>query len=301
MGLLPDEGAHLVGVLLGQVTYGIYIYVAARVFVYIKRRRAPRVVAIFMISSCIVTTATQVIRIWTTYDAFVQRRNPNGARGFYQLEYLKVYSPASKCPAYLNGALADALLCWRMYVVWNRNKRVLIIPLCFLSALIGCMTMSLLYEVKAASNQIYCDKERQWLLTTVFLTLSLNIVFTTLIIWKIWRIAQDFSAYSVGSGRLYWRIILAMAESGILYTATLCTYCVVAAARLHQAEVIVSYFGPCLTGITPALVFLRLFSRPESTIPTTIHHSDPNTSTVPSETINVELNSIPMTIFTSLR
>ncbi|KAG8911541.1 hypothetical protein FRC02_006539 [Tulasnella sp. 418] len=115
------------------------------------------------------------------------------------------------------------------------------------------------------------------------------------------RMVHNVSAQSAGSSRLYWRIIYAMAESGAIYAVLLCTYFIVTATNVDHAEVIISYIGPPVIGITPALVFLRLFSRPESMTRTTNHQSDSLASAAPSETVDVESNSIPMTVFASRR
>ncbi|KAG8951071.1 hypothetical protein FRC03_012646 [Tulasnella sp. 419] len=289
MGNVHIESGHLVGTSLGQAAYGLYTYLTGRVFVNIKQGRSPtRIITAFFILLWLLTSVTQGIRVWTTYTAFITRGNVIGANQFYDNEYRKFYQPAYKFVAYLNGVFADSLMCWRVYVVWNRKKKVLILPVALLVGLIGSMCVAFSYQIKdSLTDDDHGTQQRPWILAAVFMTLSVNLLVTIMICWRLWCVVNDVARHSASSSRLYRHLIYIMAESGALYTGTLCLYFILSVAKMEVGSIIVTYLLPPVTGMMPTLVILRLFSSPDSE--NSIANSDsPIPSLIPTTTEAVD-------------
>ncbi|KAG8963444.1 hypothetical protein FRC03_002983 [Tulasnella sp. 419] len=259
MGDMPLQGAHLIGTLVGQLAYGIYLYLTGLVLIRIKRGCGPiGVVGIFLILLWIVTTTAQGIRVLTTYVAFVSRDASSGPRWFYGQEYRGSYRPAYKFVIYLDGILSDSLLCWRMYVLWNKNRMILVVPVALLASVIGSFSGAFAYALKSTSSD--GGKEHSWELAGVLSALAINVLVTILICWRIRHVADTFSGHTVGNMRLYRHLIHVMAEGGALYAALIFSYLIVAAAKLEAPSIILVYLGPAVAGITPTLIILRLSS-----------------------------------------
>ncbi|KAG8937197.1 hypothetical protein FRC02_003872 [Tulasnella sp. 418] len=285
MTRLPPEGTHLIATMVGLAAYGVYNFLTGNVFLYLKQGRIRSQVitmALFMVWVC--TTGAMAIKVTGVYMAFIVRGNTTGARAFFQEEYRSHgYLAAFKFVGYCNGVFADGLMCWRMYILWNRKWGVLIAPLTLLVGMIGSMITALIYELKnAASNGPYSQLERYWQLIALSQSLCVNILLTTLICWKIWRLAHTVSGLSPRSSHLYKHLIRVMAESGFIYTAFLIAFFTFRAAKLETEAIIITYVIPSVTGVMPTLVILRLFSKPEPLVNST-KDSGPVLSSIPSQ------------------
>ncbi|KAG8937199.1 hypothetical protein FRC02_003874 [Tulasnella sp. 418] len=171
-------------------------------------------------------------------------------------------------------------------MVWNRKKNVLILPVALVVGLIGSMCVALSYQIRDTVTDVdHSTQQRPWILTVVFMTLSVNLIVTIMICWKIWRVVNDVAKHSTRSSRLYKHLIYVMAESGALYTGTLCLYFILFAAKMEVGSIIVTYVIPPVTGMMPTLVILRLFSSPDSDHSTA--NSDPPIPSPSSTTAEV--------------
>ncbi|KAF9561690.1 hypothetical protein CPC08DRAFT_688585 [Agrocybe pediades] len=111
-----------------------------------------------------------------------------------------------------SNLIADSLVIYRCYTVWNRSKRVIILPLFLL--LCGS---ALGYGFIAVSKEDY--RFRQLLIAFLFTTVSLNLLVTVLMSGRIWWIARKArSILGPGLTSKYTTMIAIIVESGVIYS-----------------------------------------------------------------------------------
>ncbi|KAG1818278.1 hypothetical protein EV424DRAFT_1489350 [Suillus variegatus] len=117
----------------------------------------------------------------------------------------------------------ELLLIWRLYVVWNQNIKVCILPLIMWVA--HCVTASIAVALLAPKHtNIFSHTFRVFALSGWSLEMVLNVTVTTGIVYRIWRIGKQTAALTTGgsSGFKYKSTIITIVESGALITTCTC-------------------------------------------------------------------------------
>jgi len=111
-----------------------------------------------------------------------------------------------------SNLIADSLVIYRCHAVWNRSKRVIVLP-CFL---LICGT-GFGYGFIAVSKEDY--RFRQLLIAFLFTTVALNMLVTILMAGRIWWIARKARAIlGPGLSSKYTTMIAIIVESGVIYS-----------------------------------------------------------------------------------
>ncbi|KAJ7118120.1 hypothetical protein C8R44DRAFT_549363, partial [Mycena epipterygia] len=170
-----------------------------------------------------------------------------------------VVVPGVMFPA--NTLVADCVLIWRCWVVWNRNWKIVIIPtLCAISgAVLGFLTIA-----TEAQFILHPDLNRETFadFATPYFILSLvtTLIATLLIILRILTMTD-------GRARGYGRVIEIIVESAGLYCAVLIIFIpflIRASANDGYPQAVLAQ----VTGLAPTLIIARVsfgLARPEST------------------------------------
>ncbi|KAG8966131.1 hypothetical protein FRC03_012456 [Tulasnella sp. 419] len=191
---------------------------------------------------------------------------------YFQHTFRRRYFAIGSLLYFVNTLLSDSLICWRLYVVWNRSKAVLIVPVLLLITLTvsGSVIVALTFICRKSGRPCDAVVDR-WLRASVALTLTVNILVTSLICWKIWRIGKDIPAGMETSARRYEAVMYALIESGGIYSIGVLIYAIVDAVQLTNVLDIIRYIMPQIVGIVPTLIVIRLHFIPPQ-------HQQPNTS-----------------------
>ncbi|KAG8951451.1 hypothetical protein FRC03_012536 [Tulasnella sp. 419] len=143
-------------------------------------------------------------------------------------------------------------------MIWNKDKKVLIVPSLVLLLIICTGVPStiaeclLFYQPSPRASRLF-----QTLLPIGWTTaLVNNFVCTLLIVWKLWRIARTAEGQS--TAKLANPAITAFIESGALYTSTIFCMIVLMAAKMRGATCLVVVILPVIIGIAPTSIVLRL-------------------------------------------
>lgn len=128
--------------------------------------------------------------------------------------------------------IADALLTWRLYVVWLRDWRVLVFPgLCLLALSGTALGLVVLNIMRIVQGKEVDSQERTYntlAMVSVYVTLPLNAISTLMIIGRIWWAYRQLKKTpSHPRAHDYTRIIWALVESGALYTITTLAYLII--------------------------------------------------------------------------
>ncbi|EPQ54379.1 hypothetical protein GLOTRDRAFT_130568 [Gloeophyllum trabeum ATCC 11539] len=116
--------------------------------------------------------------------------------------------------------LADALLIYRAHIVWDKSWRIVVLPLLlwFATTAIGCTT---LWMVASTQHVVPSEAQRRlehWMDGFLSITFTVNILCTSLIVHKIWRVNTQVASSALHPARLT-HIVRVVIDSGLIYTA----------------------------------------------------------------------------------
>ncbi|KAI0365177.1 hypothetical protein BV20DRAFT_973470 [Pilatotrama ljubarskyi] len=140
------------------------------------------------------------------------------------LAYLyDIHQPLNIVKQYLwvfNNVLADGIIVWRLWTVWNSYVCVLPVLLLLCTTAFGLATASSLFPSIGAGNSIFVAHFSRYATTQYVLSLTNNVLVTSLIAGRIWYVTRDVRLAQPPLGFEYRRVILLVLESGALYAFT---------------------------------------------------------------------------------
>ncbi|KJA18262.1 hypothetical protein HYPSUDRAFT_45430 [Hypholoma sublateritium FD-334 SS-4] len=111
-----------------------------------------------------------------------------------------------------SNVIADSLVIYRCHSVWNRSKRVIVLPCILLISGTACG-----YAFIGLSKEEY--RFRKLLVAFLFTTVTLNMLVTVLMAGRIWWIARKArSILGPGLSSKYNTMIAIIVESGVIYS-----------------------------------------------------------------------------------
>ncbi|KAF7361360.1 Cop9 signalosome complex subunit 1 [Mycena sanguinolenta] len=158
---------------------------------------------------------------------------------------------------FINCCMGDSVIVWRLWVVWNRNNWMLVIPICLL---IGSTTSSLIAAARLTQfppgESLFSKEITPFTLTFAALTIANNLMCTALISGRIWYhnrrmraiLGESFTQSHTG-------LLILMVESGAIYSLTWITGLILYVC--NSLGVIVAFdMISVTTGIVPNLIII---------------------------------------------
>ncbi|SJL15468.1 uncharacterized protein ARMOST_18966 [Armillaria ostoyae] len=160
---------------------------------------------------------------------------------------------ASAIAGGISTLLVDLTIIWRCWTVWDRQWKVVFIPIfCVVAATVMKMMeiLSIFGHVpNNISKQGYFSAEIDWSLIYVSLTLATTLVCTLLIMYRILRRASGMNASR--------KIIEMLIESSAMYSLSLIIYLALLSKNL-EAGYYVDIIAPYIKVISPTLLVGRV-------------------------------------------
>ncbi|KAJ7112518.1 hypothetical protein C8R44DRAFT_882287 [Mycena epipterygia] len=145
------------------------------------------------------------------------------------------------------GLIGDAVMIHRLWLIWNRNLRVMFVPvLSWLGALTDGITVAYSFT---QSSQTYIMLTASWALTTL-----INIYCTTFIAWRIWKTSRMTA--EVGGGLLMPVFVILIESAAIWTTASIffgATFLMGSPLAFIGRDLI-----PMIVGVVNQLIYLRV-------------------------------------------
>ncbi|KAJ6564572.1 hypothetical protein B0H19DRAFT_80533 [Mycena capillaripes] len=144
----------------------------------------------------------------------------------------------------INNTIADGLLIYRCYVVWNHDWRVIVFPVILLIASTAC------------GFDVFMDATPQFAVI-----LATNFLATGLTAGRIWWISHYCREYlGTATQRRYTFAIVVAVESGLLYSATILAFLIVISfpSLLYTLEEPLIQIVTQVMGIAPTLIIVRV-------------------------------------------
>ncbi|KAJ7768829.1 hypothetical protein B0H16DRAFT_1780869 [Mycena metata] len=112
----------------------------------------------------------------------------------------------------LSSVIGDSMIIYRLWVIWTRNKLVLVVPILTLTAF--TVVSSVTTSVVSHSRSVFDDPLLKY---TPILTLVTNVYCTSFIGWKIWTITRITKLSLPSGGTKLRHFLVIIVESAALY------------------------------------------------------------------------------------
>jgi len=271
--------AFLFATLIASFCYGIAftLFIKSVGTVLRKRRSSGKINLPFVIpSSLIYILATvNIIGLWMNiYAAFVVNANDTEA-------YLDLIRTPAKTVIQTGqvGAiiLADALVVYRTFVVWNKNIYVIVIPCLTFVATFTCgVSFVRLQHRTAVETSVFAKSVTEWTVAFLLCSFITTVYSTGLIAFKLMSSQMNLRRHGImTSDSLSYRITRILVESAALYSLNHLLYVVLYEVKT-QVESTPSFLEASLASITCSLIIIRCekANNQPDTLPTAVG-SDP--------------------------
>ncbi|KZT29624.1 hypothetical protein NEOLEDRAFT_1127343 [Neolentinus lepideus HHB14362 ss-1] len=243
MAKLSYQKSNILWLWIQSVLYGIYIPIfSACIYVLAAGGRLSSTNKRLLMITVILFTITSVQTIGTFVDIFltsniaapVQYAGETPAI-IREKDVSNFFDCVLDALNATNIIFADGLLIWRCYMVWGRSITVIIVPIIMLAAGSACgYTLvyfdSQFYLLRLRTVWYLLPPQDKWThfermyeyMSIVYYSTSLvtNLLMSSLIAYRIWRINKDVRIVPSLSGS-YKRIALSIVETGAIYSACL--------------------------------------------------------------------------------
>ncbi|KAF9477272.1 hypothetical protein BDN70DRAFT_862090 [Pholiota conissans] len=219
------DAVTLVSVFVESTLYGLFIalFMASTVLIF-RKAKSPRnslnkPLLFASVSMFILGTTHVGVDLRRTMDAFLQSSDPLTFLG-------RVNEPiyVAKSTAYaIQTLVGDAFILYRVYLVWNGDRKVVFpILICFIAS-IGVGIGALQAFARASPDApVFISDLQNWIVSFFALTLTTNFTSTSesLIAFRIWWVHRRTRGI-LGSRRTILPAMVVIIESGAIYSACL--------------------------------------------------------------------------------
>ncbi|KZT28121.1 hypothetical protein NEOLEDRAFT_1130097 [Neolentinus lepideus HHB14362 ss-1] len=318
---LSYQKSNILWLWIQSVLYGIYIPVfGASVYILASQEQSSQANRRFMLGTAILFTIVSLETVCTFVDIFMTSdimastpysgETPEIVQEKNISNFIDCFLDALNTT---NIIFADGLLIWRCYMVWGRSIVVTIFPVIMLAAGSACgytmvyldsqfflLRLRTAWNLPPPPEWTQLEKMYEYMSVAYYsTTLVTNLLMTSLIAFRIWRINKGLRPHlGPDHGGAYRRIVLAMVETGAIYSACLLiavVYDARSALTATQALGVSRSVVVMISGIAPTLLIvlagLRRTTEPSALVSTGIAFHIPPTLPVIEVTQSTESTS----------
>ncbi|KAJ6556222.1 hypothetical protein B0H19DRAFT_1262317 [Mycena capillaripes] len=280
----PTPIMQLANLTVGSLLYGIYLNLfLTSLYILVKHSRGvharPLYHSMMFVLGCalfVAVTANWIILIIIDFNGFIFFEGGTAAPEYSANTRLGIQA-APWATAIVSIVLNDCMMIYRLWVVWDRKKGIIVVPILTWVGLIVCSTLAAIDSwgtIVTANIVIFIP-------IFVFIVMT-NVYCTGFIVWKIWRITRICLP---PSGTNLNHFLAMVIESSVLYTAWALFFVV-----SQQETSVLQYFAfgvhPMIAGIANALLQTRIGLRktiePATSAKTPIHFATQGTAAAPN-------------------
>ncbi|KAJ3737826.1 hypothetical protein DFJ43DRAFT_1046543 [Lentinula guzmanii] len=277
--MIPVGGAAFAAIFCESSLHGMYTVLFVTLLQSFRKSRRNQAKISWMATTIqsitilmyILSTAHLILALQIDYTAFAINRNADSV--FNRLGGYPT-SLAQLGIEFTNCVLADSILIWRVWVLWNCRWIVVVFPICLVLAS-ATSSYGFVYQVSkinstsAEFSDVFNPQAENWSLVFGSCILVTNLLCTGLIASRIWwqnRQLQITLGRRMASRR-YQAIFFAILESGAIYSAAWIILIVLELIGSNAVFTVVDSVAQ-ITGIVPALIVV-LISRSVNGLQTT--------------------------------
>ncbi|KAF9061813.1 hypothetical protein BDP27DRAFT_1428576 [Rhodocollybia butyracea] len=221
---IPLDRAYLTAIWLETLFYGINMLLFFSYLFIVKYKRKYR------LSKIIITVAVLMFLFSTTHvslgfyrliEGFIVLRDaPGGPSAFFS----DVSIPANVAKVTLhtvNSVFGDSIMVWRCYNVWGQKWLPSILPILLIIASAVCgFGQAVIFAQAKSTHSAFSSQLEIWNGSLFSLSLTTNVVVTSLIAFRIWWLSREVSPLHESSFK-YRRVLTLVIESGAVYSSAL--------------------------------------------------------------------------------
>ncbi|KAH9945099.1 uncharacterized protein BXZ73DRAFT_38000 [Epithele typhae] len=272
------EKSQLVGAVLGGVAYGVhvasFVLCADAMWTSARTNRAMRtrssifmlfIFLLFLSGTLNFACNTRIVQL-----QFIDNRDfPGGPMAWLFAFYSIGVNTAGNAGYIIGNFLADALLLWRVYVVWN-NIYIVIFPfLVFLGS--TAMSFLTLYQASRPDASLWTHLTVQFTLPYFSISIGLNVLLMLLLVGRLYYMSWNASR-TLGRqhGSTYISIATMLVESAAPYAITGIIFIITYARNSYVQNLVLPVLSQIMC-ISPEVIILRVAtgravtSRPSAT------------------------------------
>ncbi|KAI0261129.1 hypothetical protein BC834DRAFT_1034999 [Gloeopeniophorella convolvens] len=151
-----------------------------------------------------------------------------------------------------NSLIGDAILIWRLYIIWNRNFWLCVpfVILCIATAVSGYTAVANIAQL-STTGTVFLHNVHPWLLATWSLSIATQFGATLLIGYRFWRSIQ-WNLRGIRASRL--TVLWTLVESGALYSVT--TIFLLGFSSSNTGALFANALGQ-ISALAPTLIIVR--------------------------------------------
>jgi len=251
MGITLSEVA-LLGVFLETLLYGVLLTLYwLTLFILLKKSGIQRqlLIPVLTLFLCI-ATAHLIINFIRALEAFIFQAHTIGADAYYS----NLASPLelAKMAFYITQTvLADSVILWRCYVLYNKSL-LIAIPGCVALLTNGAVGYYVVWTLAQFDSESF-DFVDRWMDSFYILTMTISNICTILIAWRIYRTRH----FMPGGIATFLPIFIVVVESGALYAMNVLALLVTMFTESNAQCAVLDVVVPTV-GINFCLVILQV-------------------------------------------
>ncbi|KAG7444135.1 uncharacterized protein BT62DRAFT_934310 [Guyanagaster necrorhizus] len=256
MAAISLDEANFLALVFEALLYGSFtvLFIAAIYIIFQKRsginiKLLSTVVAIWVLS-----TVHLIIDIIRAIEAFVELE-----RGGALQYYLDLSNPlqAAKTAIYVTLTLVgDGFVIYRCFIVWNRKWYIVPGPLLLLcGTAVGGFGATVAFSRAAPGAEVFLPNIVPWITSFISMTLSTNVVCTSLITYRILSIQR--AVRGVIQVNLGHSALMMVVESAAVYSASVLSLMITYTLGSNAQYTVLDLTSP-LIGITFTVIILRV-------------------------------------------
>lgn len=224
------------------------------------------------------------------FRAFISAAGTLEGPSLYLLDQSTPEHVAQEVLYITNSLIGDAILIWRLWVIWGRNLWLCVpfIVLCIASGVTGYTALANLARLTPADT-VFLSRVHNWLIATWVLSIATQLGATLLIGYRFWKSIQ-WNSKGIRASRL--SILWIVVESGALYSIT--TVFLLGFSSTNTGAIFAASLGQ-ISALAPMLIIVRAGLKssgsPSSFTPAKGSINNPYSSQAPRPTIDIESRS----------
>ncbi|KAF7328593.1 hypothetical protein MSAN_02480200 [Mycena sanguinolenta] len=256
---------NLANVALESCLYGVYLVLAiTSICLIVGRHTSPmrhrgtlihRFPILFGAIGLLITiSAHWILTVDRAFLAFIHFADTSGTLAFYGdlSEITEVVKTGFVVATLIIG---DALIIYRLWVVWGFNKYVIIFPIASLTgSAVSAAGITYQFTLYKPGQNVFLSETGRWITSDAIFTLCINVYCTAFISWRLWNQGRAIQPYGGPSLRSVLAIIV---ESAALYTTWAITYLAVYRSQSNLQFIVIDCLSP-ITGISIMLIHVRV-------------------------------------------
>ncbi|KAI0359767.1 hypothetical protein OH77DRAFT_1434208 [Trametes cingulata] len=260
------EKSNLDGAVLGGVAYGVHLAVFAQCFytIYFRGAGGSRdgrgrsrwlLVYIFMLFA--MGTVNVACNTRMTQLMFIDNRGyPGGPNAWFFTFYSTGVNIAGDVAYIVANFLADGLLLWRTYMVWNSAWICIFPAIVYLAS--TAMSIMVIVQSSYPNSNLWASTTVQFLLPYFAISISLNVMLTLLLVGRLmymsYRARQSLGAEHA---RTYMSIAAMLVESAVPYAVTAIIFVITYAENSNVQNLLLPVLAQIMC-INPEVIILRV-------------------------------------------